>query len=546
MPYSPLSQLPELYKMATQYTVQPGDTLANIAAQKKMSVQNLMSYNPSIKDPNKIQAGSNLNLIPASYGNYSPLGQKTTDPYSKISTPPNITNQPAPPTPATAGSTEGGTGSTPPAYDRVTGRLTDYGRSKGLPDINAPKPVSGALGSLQDQRNAINPTTGVNQNQSTTSPYYTPQNQGTTGVSQGGVIHNLIRMANTEPPEVAQARQEIADIQNKYAQLGVNINNTAGTMTQAGGEEALLTGQYNTALAAAQQKLANALQVRGQSISALGGAASANAPTGNFPFVFQPSTGTFSMGGGIMGGLIGGASVGITFTGNPSTDAQNAAQAVMSGKMTYKQAQDSLSYAGVSGNSFLNSAIISQGGDPLKLQAQGEAQQTNIHTAGTAGVSANQKVLDKAYSDYLDLQQSVQNVDQFGNLLVKTPGGINALPFRLGNLTIQAFRNQLSSSAQSQFDTTLAALKGKITGLLNVGGNETPSALTEQANKILDGTAKMSTIQDTLNRIAVEGNILLQNSAKKVNTAFEGIQNPNPTASEKNPAVTSNTPNVWH
>ncbi len=47
--------------MAT-YTIASGDTLGGIAAKNKTTVANLMSLNPTIKDPNKIYAGGALNL----------------------------------------------------------------------------------------------------------------------------------------------------------------------------------------------------------------------------------------------------------------------------------------------------------------------------------------------------------------------------------------------------------------------------------------------------------------------------------------------------
>lgn len=44
------------------YTIQKGDTLSKIAADNNMTVEDLLASNPDIKDPNKINAGANLNL----------------------------------------------------------------------------------------------------------------------------------------------------------------------------------------------------------------------------------------------------------------------------------------------------------------------------------------------------------------------------------------------------------------------------------------------------------------------------------------------------
>jgi LysM repeat protein len=44
------------------YTIQPGDTLSEIAAQNNITVDELMAYNPNIDDPNVIYAGNELNI----------------------------------------------------------------------------------------------------------------------------------------------------------------------------------------------------------------------------------------------------------------------------------------------------------------------------------------------------------------------------------------------------------------------------------------------------------------------------------------------------
>ena len=50
----------------TTYQVKPGDNLSSIAKRNNVSVAELMAANPSIKDPNKIQAGSSLTIPSAS------------------------------------------------------------------------------------------------------------------------------------------------------------------------------------------------------------------------------------------------------------------------------------------------------------------------------------------------------------------------------------------------------------------------------------------------------------------------------------------------
>lgn len=161
--------------------------------------------------------------------------------------------------------------------------------------------------------------------------------------------------------------------------------------------------------------------------------------------------------------------------------------------------------------------------------APGQAQASNTQVAGTAGVTANQSVFNQAYGEYTTLQQSVQNVDQFGNLLLsgmKDNQGntINPSDVRYANMTLAALRQQVSSGQQAQFDSTLAALQSKVSGLLSVGGNEIPTLLSSQATQIVNGTLPFKSLGDVLTRIQSEGNILLGTSANKVNSAYAGIQ----------------------
>lgn len=45
-----------------RYTVQPGDSLYNIAMQYNITVGNLLNLNPRISNPNKIYAGERLEV----------------------------------------------------------------------------------------------------------------------------------------------------------------------------------------------------------------------------------------------------------------------------------------------------------------------------------------------------------------------------------------------------------------------------------------------------------------------------------------------------
>lgn len=194
--------------------------------------------------------------------------------------------------------------------------------------------------------------------------------------------------------------------------------------------------------------------------------------------------------------------------------------------------------ATITGNSVLNAQLqqmakeINPAYNYNVAQGVGAAQASNAQTAGTAGVQANQAVFNDAYKAYTQLQNATQNVDQFGSLLTSgmqdaQGNTINPFDVKYANQKLADIRNQLSNAQQAQFDTTLAALKSKVSGLLSVGGNEIPTAITADAQKILDGSLPFGSLNSVLQRIQTEGNILLQNQANLVNSSYAGTQGQN-------------------
>ena len=324
----------------------------------------------------------------------------------------------------------------------------------------------------------------------------------------------------------AQYNALTQNLANALAQQGQQI--TAGT--QAGSIAQTQQGQQITA---ANNVGALGTSQQGQNIGALGTAGSLTQKSGTFPFVFDPSTGQFTNAGG------GASSAnGISFTGNVTQDAQTAAKAVISGKMTYQQAQQSMSYAGSTANNFLNSAILNAGGDVSALEAQGASKQANITTSATTPTNAAASVYADSYSKLLDIQQTTSNIDQFGSLLTKTmvaPDGttINPSDAKFATKTIADIRNQLSSQQQATFDTTFAQLRAQIATLLSSGGSQIPTQITSDANKIIDGSAPLGTLTATLARIKTEGDILTSNLQTKMNTAGSVIHAP--TSGNSNP-----------
>ena len=209
--------------------------------------------------------------------------------------------------------------------------------------------------------------------------------------------------------------------------------------------------------------------------------------------------------------------------GSYSGNLQTVVDAIKSENMGYTDGVNSLASLSPTAKADVLKAL-GAGFDTVASDAKAGVRASNIGTGGTAGVQANQSVFNKAYGDYKTLENAVQNVDQFGTLLTQNMGGINPTDVRYANQTIAQIKSQLSSGQQAAFNSTLAALTSKVSGLLSVGGNEIPTDISAAANKIIDGSLPIGSLSTVLSRIQNEGNILLKNQADLVNSTYSGLQ----------------------
>lgn len=126
----------------------------------------------------------------------------------------------------------------------------------------------------------------------TQTPLYSPPNQGTTGVSQGGIIGNLINMANNETEEVRQTRADAKALREDYGQQNADIMSRPQGLTQQTGQQGILASLFATKQSAAEQALQSALASQQQRIGAQGNAGQLNAPITGVPYgtqTIQPS-----------------------------------------------------------------------------------------------------------------------------------------------------------------------------------------------------------------------------------------------------------------
>ena len=296
-----------------------------------------------------------------------------------------------------------------------------------------------ANGTIDFNGNAITQSTPAPTPQTGYNPQYNAQNIPTPGT----VASQLANVASTPSPEIEKAKQAIVDLKNEYAQKGVNIDNTAGFLTQATGLQGQLQHQYQTALEAATGNLNAAMAQQGQSITALTNAGSQVAP--QFPGynqqVYVPGQGFVNQGGG---------------TGALSQLPQQAQQAIQSyaeqvknGQMTRQDAESRLSAYGVAGTNALNESL-------------GTGFNTNASNASAGTTAQGQQIQTaaKATNDALDSLNSL-----FSNLNPVQTQGIPAT-----NSLANWIGTQLGDKALSSYRTALSDARSQLIGVLNSSG----------------------------------------------------------------------------
>lgn len=416
-----------------------------------------------------------------------------------------------------------------------------------FPGLGGPMPAPQAPSGQQ----VISHTTTDSAGNTTKQTYAAPQQSGLVQppTSTQPPISNVptfpglvgtVAQQGTQPSPVAQqatdqSKQAFAQSQDFISQLQKSRQNEAAALQEQANQPIPLgdiTGR--------QQAIANYYAQQQQGLGAAGQAASnlyspalSAATTGvgqqygasqSAASLAQPQLGAFGQGYYSPLDTTGGAAAAGGGALNPINNISSIAQQVIAGQISPQQA-----YA-MGGNvpnfqGALNAAIqqAQPGFNTASAQGQYDARQSNTTTAGTAVTNANAQAYAQNLNPYLQLQNTVQNVDQFGNLLLSTmqSGGINPSDLKYANTTIQNIRSQLSSQQQAQFDSTYAALKSRISGLLATGGAEIPTQITTDANKVLDGSLPLGSLNAVLSRISTEGQILLQNQANLVNKPLQ-------------------------
>lgn len=331
-----------------------------------------------------------------------------------------------------AGSQTNASSSTPPEVNPNQGLMTPTGGSAGTPlPTQAPNSFSGLLGTVGGYG------TGTNSN------------------------------------GVQLATKNLEDVQNSVAQENARIEGLpigAGDQT---GREAVAARLASSKVANAQSALSNALTSQGQQIGAAESAAglAKGSPTSYGQTVFDPVTNTFKSSSGS--------------NLDPQTQASTLAQNVLSGKMTYAQAKESLGYAGSVGVNFLNNAITSAGGDPLKLEASGSATQNVIGTQ-------TQQV--EGYKSALQQGQNLQA--QLKDLI--TTFGLNPNDLNAANVGIQKIAQNTSDPHYQQLSNYINDIANTYAQVLTPPGGSATDTTRSIASSMLNATASGQSIIATM------------------------------------------------
>lgn len=318
----------------------------------------------------------------------------------------------------------------------------------------------------------------------------------------------LINTGKTAQEISGEYGKKIAEVgaQGARAQAG---QLTTGTSPVAEGTAAITaqtTAAQESALAAGQEA---ALKGTGQNITALGEAGRLTAPSANFPFVFDPSTGTFKAPG--VGGT---ATTALSPTFNPQTDAQNYAKAVISGQISYDDAIKALGYAGNTAETYLSTAIQGAGGDLVSLKAGTGAKAGTVEGL-TSEINKINAQLPATSASTNQLAESLKKYSGDGN----TP-------------IINGIKSLISDTVQQQneiarFQSQLAGVRQMWTDIIgtdpNIPENITYNALKEkQAALEYQAKVKAAANQDEINRQKTGGTSTTSTSGAGVKYNTDG------------------------
>lgn len=400
---------------------------------------------------------------------------------------------------------------------------------------------------------AATPITGTNQQTQTGSNDQTvqPTQSSGTNTTYPGLISSLannsvagspvaataaqglLNNANTNPltsgaseQNYQQSVNDLNTLQHQYAQFNQGFGSEGTPFAVRQGEQAAAQQAYNDQLAAGEQRVTQAQQglqyglteqsqqqtalndagsigntAQGYLQTGLTSAASAAAPTLGQPgqAYYNPQT------GGAIGGT-GAAPAGIdpttwaTYANDLATGQTSGIPGSITGNAElYGQLQQAAK--GINPNINLNTLAGQASGQQAVGAAGGQAQASNIQTAGTAATSTAAQGYSSAAQTYTQFQgnntAATQQAQQVQSVLSST--GLNSgVPDY--NKAINSLSGRLGSTQVAQLTTSLTELQNMYSQILSVGGT-TPSGSEQQALSVLNPNSSAAQINASIQQL---------------------------------------------
>lgn len=158
--------------------------------------------------------------------------------------------------------------------------------------------------------------------------------------------------------------------------------------------------------------------------------------------------------------------------------------------------------------------------------AAGNAQASNINTAGTAETNALASVYGQNAPAAYSLNTALNNIQSLGGLTLQTAqgGSINPLSTQVGNQTIARFKSGLGSASQASFNSNMAAFSSSLSALYADQSGATPTQVGVWQKEIADGSMPMQQLQAVYNAAVTEGGLRLNNLKNTAGSAYSGLQ----------------------
>jgi hypothetical protein len=398
-----------------------------------------------------------------------------------------------------------------------------------------PVTYSGLVGGLASTSAAGSPTaatagsgllTSGNTNSLTASPFY-QQAQTAEGQLEGLQSNlatyggNLATSGQSLPTIVGEKGAEQAALGGQEQALATQVQNDL----QAAGLATTQQATQQNALTSAGS-IGNTAQSTAQ--SGLASAATSAAPTGSFPFSYNPLTGTFSS--GAAGTTAAAGSIGMT--GTYSTDVANATQAISKNPSLYNGELAALTgYYGATAVGQLNQALTNAGLNPTTIAAQSDAAAQSTVTAGTAVANANASAVAGLTQNVANLSAARDSVSGLSNQLISYLGannGLNPSNINAINGVAQTIAANTSNPQYQTLQNLMTDIAGKYSSILVPGGASTDYT-TGLSQGMINQLAQGSTIQQVISGLDQQAQATIAGQQKALSNTETGT-NPNPTS----------------